>query len=640
MTREGFAFLVAEELDNDIFISSKNLHGALHGDTVRVAVLSKNRDGARGRNRSSRTEGEVVEIVSRNKRPYVGILQIIDHKAWVITDSRNMPYDILVSGSVPDKKCNGFKVAILVNKWNHKERAPEGVISDILGKPGENDTEIHAILAEFGLPYRFEADVVAEADRIPDALSPQEIQNRRDFRGIPTFTIDPTDAKDFDDALSVKRLPNGNYEIGVHIADVTHYVPSGSLVDKEASERGTSVYLVDRTVPMLPEKLCNHLCSLRPHEDKLCFSAVFELDPKAHVVNAWFGRTVICSNHRFDYEGAQQIIETQQGPLAQEIHILHTLATQLRKERFRKGAISFERPEYKVEVDPTGKPLRITVKESGASNWMIEEFMLLANRSVAYYVAHKQGDRNKKNPPLTFVYRIHEEPNADKITAFRSFITHFGYELKPTQTPRALSHELNALLDRARGKPESGAIEIMALRSMARARYSTDNQGHYGLAFDYYTHFTSPIRRYPDMMAHRLLAHYLMDGKSENKAYYEDLCKYNSEREQVATEAERASIKYKMVEFMQDKIGNRYQGTITGLTEWGIYVELNELHVEGMILLREIRDHYFEFDADSYTLLCRSTGRLYRLGDQVTVRVTRANLEQKLLDLSFIDIDQ
>ena len=621
MTREGFAFLIVAGMENDIFLAAKKLHGALHGDTVTVAV-SKERGG-------SRINGEVVEIISRSKKPYIGILQIINHKAWVIIESKNMPYDVLVTGKTPEQVINGYKVAILITGWNRREGAPEGTLIDVLGRPGENNTEMHAILTEFGLPYRFEADVEADAASISDTISEEEIRERKDFRGITTFTIDPFDAKDFDDALSFRELPNGNREVGVHIADVTHYVKPESLTDKEAFERGTSVYLVDRTVPMLPEKLCNQLCSLRPHEDKLCFSAVFELNIKAQVVNSWFGRTVIRSDYRFDYEEAQQIIETGSGPIAKEIGILHALANELRTERFRRGAISFERPEYKVNVDEQGKPLGVQIKESKASNWLIEEFMLLANRSVARYV-------RTLSKTSTFVYRIHEEPNIDKITAFRTFITHFGYKIKQPNSPRELSKELNKLLGKVRNKPQANAIEMMALRAMARARYSTDNLGHYGLAFKDYTHFTSPIRRYPDMLAHRLLAHYLSGGKSENKAHYEALCKHASEREQLATEAERASIKYKMVEFMQDKVGQVFEGMITGLTEWGMYVELNELHVEGMIALRDIRDDYFQFDAESYTLRSRSTGRVYRLGDQVSIRVVRTNLEQKLLDFTLV----
>ena len=641
MTREGFAFLMVEGREDDIFIAARKLHGALHGDTVSVSLIEKTERArsSQSRNyRSPRTDGEVVQIVSRSKRPYVGILQILHERAWLITESRNMPYDILIDGGMPDRALNGLKAAVLITGWNRKEGTPLGEIVDVLGKPGENTTEMHAILAEFGLPYRFEAEVEAEAEKIPDKITQEEVNARKDFREIPTFTIDPSDAKDFDDALSFRELSNGKWEVGVHIADVTHYIQPDSLTDKEAQGRGTSVYLVDRTVPMLPEKLSNRLCSLRPQEEKLCFSAVFELDKKAHITNSWFGRTVICSDYRFDYEQAQQVIETGKGPLAKEMGTLHRLATLLRKERFKMGAISFERPEYKVEVDSNGKPLGVLVKESKDSNWLIEEFMLLANRSVAQYIATLKSEQGKQGRAPTFVYRVHEEPNQDKIKAFRDFIFHFGFKLKHTRSPRELSSELNNLLEKVRDTPQASAIEIMALRSMARARYSTDNLGHYGLAFDYYTHFTSPIRRYPDMMVHRLLAHYMAGEKTRDKAYFETQCKHASEREQLATEAERASTKYKMIEFMQDKIGQVYEGMITGLTEWGIFIEINELHIEGMVSLREIKNDYFEFNAEEYTLRSRSTRQVYRLGDQVTIRVSRANLEQKLLDFELASV--
>ena len=639
MAREGYAFLVVEGRENDIFLSARKLHGALHGDTVSASIIEKKERSRSSRpltNRPPRVDGEVVEIVSRSKRPYVGILQILHERAWLITESKNMPYDILIGKEAPDPSLNGIKAAVLITGWSRKEGAPQGELVDVLGKPGENTTEMHAILAEFGLPYRFSAEVEAEAEKIEEEITQEEIDKRRDFREVPTFTIDPADAKDFDDAISLRELNDDKWEVGIHIADVTHYVKIDSLTDKEALERGTSVYLVDRTVPMLPEKLCNRLCSLRPQEDKLSFSAVFEIDNKANILHSWFGKTLINSNYRFDYEEAQQIIKTGKGPLAKEMAALHRLATLLREKRFKLGAISFERPEYKVEVDSAGKPIGVVVKESEEANWLIEEFMLLANQGVARYISTPNKEQGKNRRAPTFVYRVHEEPNQDKITAFRDFVTHFGYKLKPTRSPRDLSTELNKLLDKVRDTPQANVIEMMALRAMARARYSTDNLGHYGLAFDTYTHFTSPIRRYPDMMAHRLLAHYMAGGKSRDKAYFETLCKHASEREQLATDAERASIKYKMIELMQDKIGQVYEGTITGLTEWGIYVEINDLHIEGMVSLREIHNDYFEFNANSYTLHSRSSGRIFHLGDTVNIRVARANLEQKLLDYHLV----
>ncbi len=625
MTREGYAFIATEVVNSDIFIPARKLRGALHGDLVRI-VYSERKNGG------SRREGEVIEIVERSKRPYIGVLQIVGDQAWVITEGKNMPYDIRVEIQESDKVHNGFKVAAMVDDWPRKSDEPIGHLIDVLGMPGENNTEMHAILTEFGLPYKFDPKIEREAEQIPDEITAQDIKERRDFRGITTFTIDPTDAKDFDDALSIKELSPGNWEVGVHIADVTHYVRPGTTLDKEALDRGTSVYLVDRTVPMLPEKLSNRLCSLRPREEKLCFSAVFEIDEKSRVHKKWFGRTVIKSDYRFDYEQAQDIIETQKGPLVNEMLKLHQLAKQLREERFRKGAISFERPEMKVEVDKDGKPTNIIQKISKDSNWLIEEFMLLANREVATLIGGKEAGK-KAN---TFVYRIHEEPNIDKIEAFRSFINHLGYTMRPTKNPRELSSEINNLLATAKGKPEEGSIEIMALRSMARARYSTDNFGHYGLAFDYYTHFTSPIRRYPDMMVHRMLAHYLDKGKSLDKQSYEDKCKHSSEREQLATEAERASIKYKMVEFMQDKVGNIYDGNISGITEWGMFVEIADTKVEGLVALRDIKEDYFAFDEESFSLTGRRSGKRFVLGYPVKIKVIKANLEQKQLDYALM----
>lgn len=625
MTREGYAFLTIDSSKEDLFIPARKLRGSLHGDTVRAAVIKK-------RSNNGRVEGEVISIIKRREIPFIGVLHIRGEEAWVISESKHMPYDISVPFEPSLLDYKGFKVSAIVDDWPRKSLEPIGHVVDILGKAGENNTEMHAILAEFGLPYKFSKSIDNAANRIEDGVTPQEIALRKDMRSVTTFTIDPADAKDFDDALSIKELKENLWEVGVHIADVTYYVRPNSVIDKEALERGTSVYLADRTVPMLPEKLSNSLCSLRPHEEKLCFSAIFNIDSKGKVLSKWFGRTVIRSDYRFSYEEAQEIIENQKGPLLKEILKLNELATLLRQERFRRGAISFERPEMKIIVDQAGKPIDVVQKSSNEANWLIEEFMLLANREVAHFIGAKGPNKKVK----TFVYRVHEEPVADKIEAFRSFIYHLGYKMKPTKSPRELSSEINSLLESAKGKPEEGAIEIMALRSMARARYTTDNLGHYGLAFDYYTHFTSPIRRYPDMMVHRMLQHYLENGKSLDKKSYEQKCVHSSEREQLATDAERASIKYKMVEFMQDKIGQEFNGNISGITEWGMFVELEGSKIEGMVPLREIKEDYLIYNEESYSLRGKNSGKKFVLGTPVKVKVTRANLEQKQLDFSLI----
>ena len=629
MTRDGFVFVIIDGEDEDVFVKASKTRHALHGDIVKVAVTKE-------KSETHRREGEIVEIVEHSKIPFVGILHIAGPMAWVLMQSRTMPYDILLDAEEVKASGakSGMKVAAAVDGWDRKATAPRGHIVDVLGKPGDNETEIHAILTEFGLPYRFEPDVEKEAAAIKAAITPEDIQGRRDFRDTFTFTIDPTDAKDYDDALSYKPLENGLIEVGVHIADVSYYVKPDTLLDKEAQSRGTSVYLVDRTVPMLPEKLSNNLCSLRPGEDKLTFSAVFEMTPKGKVVNRWFGRTIICSDNRLDYDQAQEIIEK---PLAEDeepttlqtaIKALWDIAKQLREKRFRLGAISFERPEMKVEVDAKGKPVRVYQKISKEANWLIEEFMLLANRSVAEFVAAKGK---------TMVYRIHAEPNEMKIMDLKAFAKNFGYKMGDISNPKAIAGALNELLDKAKGTPEHDALELLSLRAMSKAVYSTDNIGHYGLAFPCYTHFTSPIRRYTDTMVHRLLSLYLDDAKNQSKDYYEAQCKHASEREALAADAERASVKYKLVEFMMDKIGQEFDGTVSGITEWGMYVEIIPTKIEGMVPLREIRSDFFEFDEKRYRLVGKRTHKVFLLGDPVRIRVKDANLEQKLLDYELVE---
>jgi ribonuclease R len=649
MNREGNLFVSVDGIPDPIFVRPGKSRGALHEDKVRVVITKK--QGRQG------PEGEIVSILERSGRPFVGILHVVGNRqAWVLMSSRTMPYDISVP--VPDKEhaVTGMKVAAVVDRWDRGEPVPSGHIVDFLGMPGENDTEMHAILAQFGLPYRFEKQVEDAADKISDQITDKDLKGRRDFRDVLTFTIDPTDAKDYDDALSFRPLENGNFEVGVHIADVTWYVRPGSEVDKEAMKRGTSVYLVDRTVPMLPEKLSNKLCSLRPNEEKLTFSAVFEITPLAKVINPWFGRTIIKSDYRFDYELAQQIIEGGSDSLKMEelgkgsecgivpveirkaVLELHKLAAIFRKRRFAAGALEFDRPEMKVKIDENGKPIDVVQKVSKESNWLIEEFMLLANRFVAEFVAtdgHFGGKAAKK--AKTFVYRIHDLPNTEKLTGLRSFAGNFGHTLGDIGNGKAIAESLNNLIVQVGDRPEKNAIQLLMLRAMAKATYSTENIGHYGLAFKFYTHFTSPIRRYPDMMVHRLLSLYLGGAESQDRGYYEQQCQHASEREIIAAEAERESIKYKIVEFMQDKIGQEYEGYISGLTEWGIYVEIEPTKVEGMIPLRTIKGDFFTFDEEHYRTVGRRTGKKYYLGDKVRIRVKETNLEQKLLDYELIE---
>lgn len=636
MTREGFAFVRVEGEDEDIFVPASKTRGALNGDLVRVSV-TKEKAPATKKSKSTkegRREGCVVDVLERSEKPFIGIFHSSGKGAWVLMQSRVMPYDIEVDPEQARKAGaeKGWKVSVRVEHWNKGESLPFGKIIDVLGAPGENETEMHSILAEFGLPYRFEPELEKAAEKISDKIKVKDIKERRDFRDTFTFTIDPEDAKDFDDALSFKPLENGNFEVGVHIADVSHYVTPGSDIDREARDRGTSVYLADRTVPMLPEKLCNRLCSLRPNEEKLCFSAVFEITPRAAIRKKWFGMTVIKSNFRLTYEQAQDIIEgiaeNPDAELQTAITVLNKLAGILKGKRRKAGAIDFSRPEMKVLCDETGRPIDVYQKISKEANWLIEEFMLLANRSVAEFVAATGK---------TFVYRVHDVPNPEKLESLRHFAKSLGYKMNGELEGKKAAGAISDLLDKATGKPEAAAFKDIALRSMAKAKYSTENIGHYGLAFADYTHFTSPIRRYPDLMVHRLLALYLDNAKSQDKEFYESECKYASGREALATEAERTSVKYKVVEFMQDKVGQEFVGHISGLTEWGMYVEIEPTHIEGMVALRSIKSDFFEFDEKLYRIKGRRTRKIYRLGDEVRIRVSNTNLEQRLLDYELVE---
>jgi len=626
MLTSGALYVKVEGEEHDIFVHQHHARNALHGDRVEVEVMSRRPTGE--------SEGRIVRILERSRKTYTGVADVSDHCIFVRPDSRRMPYDIYLSKKrYPDLQ-SGEKVAIRILDWPETAKSPEGELIDRLGMAGENNAEMHAILSEYDLPYRFEPEVEEAARAIPGAVDEAEIARRRDFRATTTFTVDPADAKDFDDALSVRRVKEGVWEVGVHIADVTHYVRPHSAIDEEAVARGTSVYLVDRTVPMLPERLSNELCSLRPDEDSLCFSAVFTLNDEAELLDEWFGRTVIHSDRRFTYEEAQQVIESGRGDYAEEVLTLHRLAQELRSRRFRSGAIAFEREEMKFRLDEQGRPLGVYFKVQREANQMIEEFMLLANRRVAEFCAHRISERGRK-VPRTMVFRIHDKPSDEKLERFREFALRFGHSFRASKG-RAVAKQMNKLMAAVRGRAEENALSIMAVRTMAKACYSTDNIGHYGLAFPYYTHFTSPIRRYPDMMVHRLLARYLAGGKSADRRATEELCEHASDREVLAAEAERASIKYKMVEFMKERIGQEFEGHISGMSEGSLFIELDETHIEGMTFLRDLEDDYYQFDRERYELQGHRTGRRLTLGDPVRIRVRRADLQKRLLEFEVI----
>lgn len=617
-TKSGAAYVITDSDGKDIFIPERHTSVALHGDRVEVEILKKSR---------GQFEGKVTRVISRNAENYVGILEVKDKQAFLVPSNPRIHVDFYVNLKNIKNARNGQKVIVKLLDWPDPERSPFAEVIDVLGDPGDNNTEMHAILAEFGLPYEFPQHVIDAAQKLDVTIRDEEVKKRRDMRSIPTFTIDPDDAKDFDDALSIRKLKNGLLEIGIHIADVSHYVQPGDIIDKEAVKRATSVYLVDRVVPMLPEVLSNNVCSLRPDEDKLCMSAVFEMNEKLQIKKSFFGKTVIRSQRRFTYDEAQKVIETGKGDFSEEITTLNNMAKEMRKERMRKGALEFGGSEVKFKLDENGKPLGVYQKVMKEANWLVEEFMLLANKKVAEHV----GKPKKDARPKTFVFRIHDLPDPEKLKTLKDFTARLGYKLQSID-PEQASRAINQLINQVKGKAEEDIVKQMAIRTMSKAVYSVENIGHYGLAFDYYTHFTSPIRRYPDVMAHRLMTSYKNGGKSADANALEVSCKHASNMEKKATDAERASIKYKQVEFMTDKIGEKFAGTVSGLTRWGMYVELEDNKCEGMIPLNSMQDDDYRYDERKHQIIGTRYKEVYEFGDKVTVEVHGADLAQKQLD--------